>query len=610
MLLPERFLRLSIACAVAFVPASRAGADSETVDGVTWQYSLADGAATVTKALGARGTVAIPSELGGCPVTSIGDNAFLMCSMLDGVTIPGTVTNIGAKAFLDCDRLPEVDIPAGVARIGPGAFEGCTGLARVAIPATVADIGGRAFGKCKGLQSIEVDGDNAHYADDGGVLFDKEGKTLLRYPAGRTGACAIPDGVEVIGDGAFEWCAGLTGVTIPGSVARIESGAFEWCGGLTEVSIPDSVEIIGDSAFSMCGALTNVTIGRGVASIGGFAFCRCGALRELVVPPNVKNLEDYAFFDLTGLERVTLSEGVEHIGEYAFCGCGSLTDVAIPASVESVDAYAFYACNNLTNIEVSAESAHFMDKDGVLFSRDMETLVAYPPGLSGAYAIPDGVKTVGEGAFYWVSGLTGVTIPDSVTYIGYEAFHYCHGLKFLALGNGVEGFGIDAFRDCTRLKAAYFPASMDGKMITGLRLPSGCTNVYYDATGSGKTVSSPVAVPKKWLAMHATAALAATEGARDWEAAATAVAANGVNAVWQCYLAGLEPADAEAAFTAEISFTDGKPVVESVDPDLGEERQYALRGRKDLADPAEEWGGMDAPGAEGYRFFRVSVSLP
>ena len=78
----------------------------------------------------------------------------------------------------------------------------------------------------------------------------------------------------------------------------------------------------------------------------------------------------------------------------------------------------------------------------------------------------------------------------------------------------------------------------------------------------------------------------------DYEAAANAMGANGVNKVWECYVAGIDPEDEDAKFIATISMdAGGKPVV-AHDPPLSEEeaakRTYRTLGKKTL-DPNEDW---------------------
>ena len=85
-------------------------ADTETVDGIVWTYTISNGRASVgtgkwyTSAIPAEtmGAITIPSTLGGMPVTSIGDGAFYHCAGLTSVMIPEGVTSIGEYAFSHC----------------------------------------------------------------------------------------------------------------------------------------------------------------------------------------------------------------------------------------------------------------------------------------------------------------------------------------------------------------------------------------------------------------------------------------------------------------------------------------------------------------------------
>ena len=81
--------------------------------------------------------------------------------------------------------------------------------------------------------------------------------------------------VTSIGNFVFEYCIGLTSVTIPNSVTTIGDAAFRYCGGLTSVTIGNSVTTIGEDAFSGCEGLTSVTIPNSVTSIDDYAFAGC-----------------------------------------------------------------------------------------------------------------------------------------------------------------------------------------------------------------------------------------------------------------------------------------------------------------------------------------------
>ncbi len=154
-----------------------------------FSFTTNNGALTITGYSGAGGEVAIPSEVNGVPVTSIGEDAFNDCRSLSSVTVPNSVTSIGTYAF-----------------------EFCTSLT-----------------------AILVDTNNPAYSSLDGVLFDKNQTTLVEYPGGLGGSYTIPSTVSNIGEGAFFGCSGLTSVTIGNSVTSIGSLGFYDCTSLTSV---------------------------------------------------------------------------------------------------------------------------------------------------------------------------------------------------------------------------------------------------------------------------------------------------------------------------------------------------------------------------------------
>ena len=137
-------------------------ADTETVGGIEWTYSISNGEATIVTGEGraaipsdTAGDIVVPSTLGGCPVTAIGNYAFRDCEHLKTVTLPNGVTRIGGYAFYDCYDLTSVSIPNSVMRIGGYAFSYCYSLASISIPASVTNIENTLFWY-HGLTSIQV----------------------------------------------------------------------------------------------------------------------------------------------------------------------------------------------------------------------------------------------------------------------------------------------------------------------------------------------------------------------------------------------------------------------------------------------------------------------
>ena len=312
-------------------------------------------------------------------LTSIADSAFYACSYMASVTIPSSVTTIGNNAFLVCNGLTSVTIPKSVTSIGNGAFSSCSNLT-----------------------SIIVENGSSSYADENGVLFNKNKTSLLCYPAGKTQSTyTIPSSVTSIGRSAFNGCSKLTSVTIPSSVTDIGLGAFWGCKNLTSVTIPNSVTSIGNYAFNECSKLTSVDIPNSVTTLGYYAFFKCYDLTSVTIGNSVTNIGMSAFRGCTSLTSVNIPESVTNIQMEAFKGCSSLTSVTIPSSVTSIGVQAFKSCSVLTSVKV-----------GMVNPPTIET-ETFTNCTNATLYVPKGCKSAYQAAEYWSEFKNIKEFPDS-----------------------------------------------------------------------------------------------------------------------------------------------------------------------------------------------------
>lgn len=423
----------------------------------------------------ATGSVVIPAMITGKPVKAIGNFAFKKCSKITSVVIPTGVTAIGQGAFWDCWALNQVTIPNSVSTIAGLAFLECGSLVTLTIPEGVTSIGYQAFYYCgmidvtlpasvtfidteafasSILTSITVASGNPAYSSLNGVLFNKSKTVLHTFPKAKGGSYVIPNGVTTVLNDSFKLCTRLTKVTAPPSLVSVGDRAFSDCKALGAISLPDGVTSLGYNTFSNT-ALLGFTIPAGVTTIEYGTFSGCDQLKSVTIPASVTAIESDAFDGCTSLAGVTLPPNLTSIGDYAFGLCSSLSQIAIPTGVNEIGYRAFAGCESLLAFTVDGGNAAFTSFKGVLFDKEMHTLVCFPGGRAGGYFVPFGTETIGEASFMACGKVTSVRLPDTVEQIEGEAFLEC-SIPSIRIPESVVAIGFGAFYYCDQLTEVLF----------------------------------------------------------------------------------------------------------------------------------------------------------
>lgn len=367
-------------------------------------------------------------------VTSLPVEAFAGCLKLKEVSIADSVKSIGACAFMQTD-LREITIPNSVKKLGNSVLSSCKKLTKIKMPGNVKITYGSdqyfpvfQFDVDSPVKTIEltsslnleifmylsaenivVSKNDPKYTSIDGLLYTKDGKSLVRIPNLRKKA-VIADGCEEFCTTAVEWagdddgdpymgCEDLKTIALPESIQTINTKKHltRWgTSSYAEDHYTDKTDYIsftianknmpweqvsllhkkfntpyetlqkevpavfgpgaeqgfitskdGTVLLKYVGKDDNVCIPQGITKIEKNAFANCKKLTKVTIPDSVASVA--GFTHCKKLEKAVLGKNVRSIGESAFSGT-SLTEITIPKRVNTIDQDAFSKCKNLKKI--------------------------------------------------------------------------------------------------------------------------------------------------------------------------------------------------------------------------------------------------------------------
>jgi hypothetical protein len=311
-----------------------------------YTYTVANGQATITDFPASyEGTLSIASQLGGYPVTSIGETAFYKCGSLTRVTIPSGVTNIGYCAFMGCSSMTEIVFPASVSNISAYAYLSCRALVCALFQGNAPAVQPTSFADTTGtiyyFQGATDWGTTLAGRPTAMLTFtytlNNGSATITGFTSTYPGPLPIPDtldGYPVTGIGNAAFIGTLfNAVSFPDTLTNLGECAFGHCDSLTQVTVPNSITDLKWEVFYGCRALTNVTIGSSVTNIANAAFKNCWALERITLPSQVSSLGYEAFADCYALKSVFFTGNAPLSDENSlFSNSGALTVYYLPGS--------------------------------------------------------------------------------------------------------------------------------------------------------------------------------------------------------------------------------------------------------------------------------------
>jgi len=188
-------------------------------------------------------------------ITIIEPRVFRNCSAMTSCNIPSSVTSIGNDAFFNCALLESVIIPTSVTSIDYQAFQGCSSFPTLTISSSLTSISYNVFYGCSNVSTIVVDPNNTNYSSENNVLFNKNKTILILYPSkSPTSSYIIPNTVTNFEQGSFWDCTNLTSITIPASATgQIWDYTFFNCNNLLTVIFAGNIPGISSNNFTAIG---------------------------------------------------------------------------------------------------------------------------------------------------------------------------------------------------------------------------------------------------------------------------------------------------------------------------------------------------------------------
>lgn len=402
------------------------------------------------------GTVTIPAEYGGKPVTSIAINFLCDSGYIkpkpDQVIISEGVKEIGEQAFYKYQGT--VSLPDSIEKIGSSAFYGAN-ITEINIGANIVSVGEKAFSHCTKLETVNILAKNAEY---------KAG--VFSYCSALENVY-IADGITELGEEMFSYCTALKKVTGAKDLKKISDYMFGYCDLFEDpTELLTTVEEIDNYAFNECGNIKKLIFGDSVKTIGKYAFVGCANVTEIVLSNSIETIKEGAFSG-TGIEKFELPSTISTFYKIV-SSCKNLKEVTLPEHVTSIPYNAFYGCSALETVHTKGKITSISD-NAFRQCRALKNVDFF-----------DTVETIGENAFAYCDSLTEVSLPK-IKILSRYAFSSAKALEKIDISSEGAVIDVRAFEYCTALKEATIAKNCE----VGGNTFYGCTALETVTFGKG-----------------------------------------------------------------------------------------------------------------------------
>lgn len=407
------------------------------------------------------------------------------------VVVKEGVREIGEAAFENYDKMETLILPSSVWSLESNALSKCTNLKNVTIPKQLINVAKERILSNPSVENLAVVDNSITW------IFSVKKGTLKIFGTGVLENLMyqqMVDGVEQTR--FFPAEMNIKSLSIDTGISGMDEQVFNNCTSLETVSLPTGMFEIGSAAFVGCKNLKSVTLPKNMTTMGNSVFAGCSSLISISLPESLNSMGEGVFANCSSLTQANVPTSITALPKRTFMGCTNLGSINIPDNITSIEPYAFAFCSSLREFTVDPKNEVFAAKNGVLFFKDMQTLVKYPEGKTDvSYVIPASVKEMDAAALIGAK-FKSVTIPAGIEVITPGSFRSCSNLetilapnsKFYSSAEGVlmskdkkelvqypmnkknssysipktvQTIGAYAFSDCNNLGIVKIPASVN-----------------------------------------------------------------------------------------------------------------------------------------------------
>jgi len=206
------------------------------------------------------------------------DGVFMNCAALEAIELPAEIPELPEQTFWGCRCLKEITLPQTVAVLDDYCFFG-SGITSLRLPLALNCISPKACLNCGQLKSFDVAEENEFYKVISGVLYDRTGRRLIRYPPGKIEAeFDIPEDVTMLEEYAFYECKNLLRLDCSDSIENVPAHCFAWCENLESITLPAKLTEMEAEAMCYCGKISTLSFADSLQRFGNAVFWGCGSL--------------------------------------------------------------------------------------------------------------------------------------------------------------------------------------------------------------------------------------------------------------------------------------------------------------------------------------------